>query len=66
MRKRTAAITIFGISVTTLLLFYQLGNAVLDAAQSLFNVNVPEEYYGILALFFIFISVAVLLKQKGW
>jgi len=54
-----------GISITMLLLLiYQLGNAILDAAQMLFNINVPTAYYGVLSLLFIFVTVYMFLKNR--
>ena len=50
---------------TILILLYQFGNAVCDALTSLFNYNIPQEVYGVLALLFIFGMTLILLKQRG-
>ena len=60
---KKAKITIFGVSVFTLLLIYQILNAMGDVAQTIFDINVPEWYYGILALVFIFVAIVMLIKK---
>ena len=61
-RKKKAGVSL---SLAILALFiYQVGSALLDMIQSLFNVNVPEQYYGILALIFIFASIYLFIKHK--
>ena len=63
MSRKAKAVTVFGISVFTLLLIYQILNAAGDFAQTVLKINVPEWYYGILALGFIFIAFVMLIKR---
>ena len=63
MGRKAQAVTVFGISVITLLLIYQILNAAGDFAQTVLGWNVPEWYYGILALGFIFIAFVMLIKR---
>ena len=62
-RKRKAGIGL-GISVVTLLLIYQLLGALGDFAETLLNVNVPIQYYGLLSLFFIGIALYMLVTGR--
>ena len=52
-----------GVSLAMLLIIiYQLGSAILDALTSLFNMDVPIQYYGILSLLFIIGMIIILVK----
>ena len=48
-----------------LILIYQLGGAILDAIASLGNIQVPDAYYGVLSLLFIFGIVYMWLRGRG-
>ena len=61
MAKKHAAIG--GLSLAmVLILIYQLGGAILDAISSLGNIQVPDAYYGVLSLAFIFATILIWLK----
>ena len=64
MRKRHLAFGSLGLAML-LLLIYQLGSALLDAASSLGNINVPTAYYGVLSLLFIFAVIWMFFKSGG-